>query len=187
MCCQLYWNWIRSGPDPLWIAAAIFGWRSLALTNSMVTLAPVFFMKSSSICFLKNGSASGMKLCHCRTDRLTPFKLGRAAGLAAGAAPAAGEGAGEAAGEAPAAGLAAGAGAAGLGASVGLAGAVAPPQAVNSITPAPLAATRKKLRRAIPRPGMLTARDLLKLFTVLPLLSPVSGSAVQYRLWCHLA
>src|SRR5918911_4075065 len=116
MCCQLYWNWIRSGPDPLWIAAAIFGWRSLALTNSMVTLAPVFFMKSSSICFLKNGSESGTKLAHCSTVSEAPLRFG-SDGLPAGAAcAAAGLATGEAEGEA--AGAAA-AGVAGWGARFG--------------------------------------------------------------------
>jgi hypothetical protein len=41
-------------------------------------------MKSSSICFLKNGSASGMKLDHWRTDSVVPFRL--TGPLAAGAA-----------------------------------------------------------------------------------------------------
>src|SRR6266516_936917 len=134
---------MMSGPVPAWMEAAVFGWTSLALTNSIVTLAPVSLLKLSSICFLKNGSESGMKLCHCITDRLTPFRLA-AAGLAAGAAW--GD-AGAAAGAAAAGLVASAAGAAGFGASVGLAGAVAPPQAASSMTPAPLAATRRKFRR----------------------------------------
>src|SRR5919197_4983434 len=101
-----------SGPVPAWMEAAVLGWMSLALTNSMVALAPVSLLKPSSICFLKNGSASGTKLCHCTIDRATPPRFG-AAGLAAGAVRAA---------AGPAVGAAAGA--AGLGASVGWAGAV---------------------------------------------------------------
>jgi hypothetical protein len=92
-------------------------------------------MKPSSICFLKNGSASGTKLCHWRTDRETPLRLAVPV-LAAGAVVAAG-----APGLAASVGLAAGAVvAAGLAASVGLAsvfaaGWVAPPQAFRSSRP----------------------------------------------------
>src|SRR5919199_127627 len=152
---------MMSGPVPAWMEAAVFGWTSLALTNSIVTLAPVSLLKPSSICFLKNGSASGMKLCHCITDRFTPFRF-TAAGLTAG------EAAGAAAGAPAAAGLAAGwAGAAGLGASVGLAGAVAPPQAASSMTPAPLAAARRKFRRVRPRSGVLGTGDSSALLIVI--------------------
>src|SRR5919206_266471 len=122
---------MMSGPLPLWIAAAVLGWTSFALTNSMLTVAPVFFMKSSSICFLKYGSASGMKLDHWSTERVTPLRFGGASVLAAGAVVAAGAAAG-AGGLAASVGLAAGAwvGFAAAGASVGLAvGWVAPPQA----------------------------------------------------------
>src|SRR5215211_7033423 len=104
---------MMSGPLPLWIAAAVFGWTSLALTNSMLTVAPVFFMKSSSICFLKYGSASGMKLDHWSTERVVPLRFGGALVLAAGAVVAAPAGAVVAAGAA--------AGAAGFAASAGLA------------------------------------------------------------------
>src|SRR5688572_27769605 len=88
---------MMSGPCPDWMAAAVLGWTSLALTNSMLTVAPVSFMKLSSICFLKKGSASGMKLDHCRIDRVVPLRLtgaftagAAAAGLAAGLAASAG-------------------------------------------------------------------------------------------------
>src|SRR5947208_2683411 len=120
------------------MAAAVFGCMSLALTNSIATLAPVSLLKPSSICFLKNGSASGMKLDHCRTERLTPLRFG-VDGLVAGPVCPAAAGLGDAPGdgEAPGAGEPAGAaglvGSAGFGASVGLAGAVAPPpQALSS-------------------------------------------------------
>src|SRR5688572_29851821 len=168
---------MMSGPLPLWIAAAVFGWMSLALTNSMLTTAPVSFMKPSSICFLKYGSASGMKLDHCNTESVTPERFiglrGAAGAAAAGAAAAAagdgeaaaaGDAPGDAAGDAPAAGEAAAAGAAageaaaagaagfgasvGLGASAGLAGgAVAPPQAVSSNRPVVPTAAWRKPRR----------------------------------------
>src|SRR5215211_5499869 len=110
---------MMSGPLPLWIAAAVFGWMSLALTNSILTVAPVFFMKSSSICFLKYGSASGMKLDHWSTDRVVPLRFGGAEVFAAGAVVAAAAGA---AGAVVAAGAAAGA--AGLAASAGFAASV---------------------------------------------------------------
>src|SRR5215211_1562179 len=143
---------MMSGPLPLWIAAAVFGWMSLALTNSMLTVAPVFFMKSSSICFLKNGSASGMKLDHWSTDRVVPLRFGGAEVLAAGAAvaaPAAGAAgavvaagaAAGAAGFAASAGLAASVGFGAAGASVGFGACVAPPQAARSIRLAPLPAS----------------------------------------------
>src|SRR6266540_2185619 len=107
---------MTSGPEPLCMAAAVLGWIWLASMNSMVTVAPVSFMKPSSICFWKKGSASLMKLDHWSTDRLTPLRLTGA--LAAGAVVAAG-----AAGLAASAGLGGdvgATGAAGLGASVGL-------------------------------------------------------------------
>src|ERR671931_317378 len=89
---------MMSGPDPLWTAALTLGWRSSALTNSMVTLAPVFIMKSSSICFLKNGSESGTKLAHCSTVSEAPLRFG-SDGLPAGAACAAAGLAGAAVGD----------------------------------------------------------------------------------------
>ena len=165
---------VRSGAA--WMEAAVLGWTSLALTNSMVTLAPVSLLKPSSICFLKNGSASGMKLCHWSTERLAPFRF-TAAGLTAG------EAAGAAAGAPAAAGLAAGwaAGAAGLGASVGLAGAVAPPQAASSMTPPPLAAARRKFRRVRPRSGVLGTRDSSALLIVICPSFCLSGQFVRQR------
>src|SRR5215207_8602731 len=120
MCAQFSRMPMMSGPLPLWIAAAVFGWMSLALTNSIVTFAPVSFMKPSSICFWKYGSASGMKLDHCSTASVTPERLAGLRGAAGaawaaaaagdGEAPAAGDAPGDAAGDAPAAGDAAAAG-----------------------------------------------------------------------------
>src|SRR5215211_5205001 len=137
-----------SGPEPLWIEAAVFGWRSFAFTNSTFTWAPVSFVKPSWICCLKSSSQAGTKLVHCSTDRVVPLRL--AGALAAGAAwvgwaPA---GALVAPGFAASVGLAAGAVvAAGLD-SAGLAGAwVAPPQALRSSRPVVPTVACKNFRR----------------------------------------
>src|SRR5918998_1263462 len=100
--------------------------------NSMLTVAPVFFMKSSWIIFLSSSSALGTKFDHWSTERVVPFKLGSADGFWAGAAAAA-------AGLGVSAGLA--------GAVVGAAGAVGPPQAASSNRLAPLVAATRKRRR----------------------------------------
>src|SRR5689334_10885147 len=116
----------------------------LASVNSIVTLAPVSFMKPSSICFLKNSSAAVTKLDHWIIDRLTPSSLGRPAGLAAGAAwPAAGEADGEAAGTGEAAGATAGA----AGGAAGAAGGGEPPQAARSTRLLVLPTMARKPRR----------------------------------------
>src|SRR5689334_9296182 len=103
--------------------------------NSITTLAPVSFMNPSSICFLKNGSASGTKLEERMTDTVVPLRFGTvdlaagAAWEAAGAWVATGAGACATAG-AVAAGLAGSAGFAGA-AGFSADGAVAPPQAIS--------------------------------------------------------
>jgi hypothetical protein len=156
--------------------------------KSMLTTAPVVFMKSSSIIFFRRTSVLGTKFDHWRIERVVPLRFGGADVLAAGAAAgaagaaAAGDAAGDAAGEAPAVGDAAGdaaaageaaAGAAGavvgFGASVGFAGAAvgaagaAPPQAASRSTLVVLAALIRNPRLDNTRLGR-------------PLISPSPGS-----------
>src|SRR5215217_1829483 len=100
--------------------------------NSIWTCAPVSFMKLSSVIFFWRTSASGTKLCHCKTCRVVPFRFGKASVFVAGAAGAAG----------------AGAGAAGL-ASVGFGGGGAGAQAASNTRLVVLADRARKLRLEI--------------------------------------